>query len=129
MNNLFATTLVVILIAPTVYGCVNFEAHHIKSDKIPDILDVSIWDEHVKVCHLHGLPDVDDGLYHLDCFPNDGVGIFDRNSGNVEYIDGAGIFNFPTNYHSDSVEWTACEYGCCSSDLNCPEPQWCFVQA
>lgn len=107
---------VMLMLVPTVYGCINFQARFIPNSgggAYP--ISAQLWDNLQQsdspTCSKTDYAD-SDGLYHLNCFESDYTATFDGSQ-----FDGIVAYNRPGGSFQFSVPpskggYSVCEYGC-----------------
>lgn len=114
-----------LMLAPTVYGCINFQAGYVSNSgggAYP--LSAQLWDNGAQsdppTCTMNGYKS-NDGLYHFTCFENDYAATFDDTNfdGITQYSRPGQSFSFLVP-PSMSSKWATCVYGCAAGQCFVP---------
>ncbi|CAM6126361.1 unnamed protein product [Calypogeia fissa] len=118
-----AVLAMLFMIAPTIYGCVNFQANK-DSD---GTLHAKLWDNRSKgdhpTCSVDDVINSGDNQFHFTCFQGDHAAWFVPGSNNedvVKYVR-PGLNNVPFQFavKNEGDNWHSCQYGCKQGDPAC----------
>ncbi|CAM6128676.1 unnamed protein product [Calypogeia fissa] len=123
-----AVLAMLFMIAPTIYGCVNFQANK-DSD---GTLHAKLWDNGSKgdqpTCWVDGGIDSSDNQFHFVCFQGDYAAWFVPASNGdddvVKYVR-PGLNNIPFQFavKNEGDHWQSCQYGCNQGEPACFVPE------